>query len=96
MEKTKQKHPLVKRVLSTLLAASIAVGTFAANAFADGSDDRYDKAYTIGNILSNFQYFTKGDLKGSAIPSAQQPLAALWIKATRSETARSPPRSSTR
>lgn len=66
MEKTKQKHPLVKRVLSTLLAASIAVGTFAANAFADGSDDRYDKAYTIGNILSDFQYFTKGDLKGSA------------------------------
>ena len=65
MEKTKQKHPLVKRVLSTLLAASIAVGTFAANAFADGSDDRYDKAYTIGNILSDFQYFTKGDLKGS-------------------------------
>lgn len=65
MEKTKQKHPLVKRVLSTLLAASIAVGTFAANAFADGSNDRYDKAYTIGNILSDFQYFTKGDLKGS-------------------------------
>lgn len=65
MEKTKQKHPLVKRVLSTLLAASIAVGTFAANAFADGSDDRYDKAYTIGNILSDFQYFTKGNLKGS-------------------------------
>ena len=65
MEKTKQKHPLVKRVLSTLLAASIAVGTFAANAFADGSDDRYDKAYTIGNILSDFQYFTNGDLKGS-------------------------------
>lgn len=52
-------------MLSTLLAASIAVGTFAANAFADGSDDRYDKAYTIGNILSDFQYFTKGDLKGS-------------------------------
>ena len=54
MEKTKQNHPLVKRVLSTLLAASIAVGTFAANAFADSSDDRYDKAYTIGNIFSDF------------------------------------------
>ena len=64
-KKKKQKHPLVKRVLPALLAASIAVGTFAANAFAVGSDDRYDKAYTIGNILSDFQYFTKGDLKGS-------------------------------
>lgn len=52
-------------MLPALLAASIAVGTFAANAFAVGSDDRYDKAYTIGNILSDFQYFTKGDLKGS-------------------------------
>jgi len=51
-------------VLPALLAASIAVGTFAANTFAVGSDDRYDKTYTIGNILSDFQYFTKGDLKG--------------------------------
>lgn len=51
-------------MLPALLAASIAVGTFAANAFAVGSDDRYDKTYTIGNILSDFQYFTKGDLKG--------------------------------
>lgn len=52
-------------MLPALLAASIAVGTFAANTFAVGSDDRYDKTYTIGNILSDFQYFTKGDLKGS-------------------------------
>lgn len=51
-------------MLPALLAASIAVGTFAANTFAVGSDDRYDKTYTIGNILSDFQYFTKGDLKG--------------------------------
>ena len=62
------KNPKVRvnRIISSLLVLMMSFflsdGTYAANA----ATLSYPKAYTIGNVLSDYQYFTQGDLTATS------------------------------
>lgn len=58
----------MKRALTRLLSPVIAISMFlmimVTPAFADRGTEKYPKSYTIPNVLTDFQYFVKGNFTG--------------------------------